>query len=249
MIDIVYVVGLGSLHNNIELRMSLRSICRFGKNIGKVVIVGKPPAWISDEAVKVFVEDKYGYKHSNILRCIEKVVDDGIVHGDFLYSSDDHFYVKETDFGNYPYYIKSDHLRHNVLRTDNFYKYHKSLVDTRVFLENHGYPARDYSQHCNTHMNAEVVRDHKDLLHETYKLQYGVEPTSFIMNIWSTLPDAPKTTPRKDVKICGVSTVRELKLQMGDRECFSIGDAIFRTPAIRDFFAQTYPTKCIFEAD
>ena len=247
--DIVYVVGKGSRVNNLELRMSLRSICRFGRNVGKVIVVGAPPKWVSDAAIKVDVEDKYPYKHSNIMICLERLVDMGIVKGEFLYSSDDHFYVKVSDFANYPYYIKSERLRESVRRNDDFYKYHKSLVDTRLFLERHGFPAKNYSQHCNTHMVSTVFSDYKTLLHETYKLTYGVEPTSFVMNIWSTLPNAPTAVPRNDVKICRAQTVEDIKEQIGSRECFSIGDAVFKSRAIREFFSSTYPRKCVFEAD
>ena len=247
--DIVYVIGKGSPLNNLELRMSLRSICRFGLNVGKVIVVGKPPDWVSNFAIKVEVKDKYPYKHSNILMCIERLVDMEIVKGDFLYSSDDHFYVKETDFNSYPYYIKSDHLRSIVQKTDDYYKYHKSLVDTRMLLVRHGYPAKDYSQHCNTHMNASVLKDSRDILHESYSLTYGVEPTSFLMNIWATRPDAPKFTLRKDVKISHALTIEDIETQIGDHECFSIGDSVFQGNAMQDFFTKMYPEPCIFEAD
>ena len=74
--DILYVIGRGSQKNNLELRMSLRSICKYGKNIGKVIVAGTPPKWLSDEAEKLVVQDRYSYKHQNILLCIEKAVDD-----------------------------------------------------------------------------------------------------------------------------------------------------------------------------
>ena len=135
--DIVYVIGTESKHGNLELRMSLRSIAMYGMNKGKVIVVGAPPKWLSDEVIKVNVEDKYVYKHSNILMCIEKVVDLGLVDGDFLYSSDDHFYCREVDFDNYPYYIKGP-LRKRVDELDPFYNYHKSLCDTRMLCEKHG---------------------------------------------------------------------------------------------------------------
>lgn len=245
--DILYIVGKGSKHDNMELRYSLRSICKYGYGIGKIVIAGTPPDWLSSEAVQVCCSDPFQYKHSNILRCIENVVDKGLVDGDFLYSSDDHFYVRPTDFANYPYYYKSEQLRPFVDDMDRFYKYHKSLVDTRMILIKNNLPYRNYSQHCNTHMNADVVREHREMIHATFKLHYGAEPTSIIMNAWSIRPDFPNTTLRRDSKIDHADNLKHLHEQIGSREAFSIGDAIFNGHALQDFFNEEFPNKCVFE--
>lgn len=245
--DILYIVGKGSRHDNMELRFSLRSICKYGQNVGRVIVAGTPPDWLSKEAVQVCCSDPFSYKHSNILRCIENVVDKGLVSGDFLYSSDDHFYVKDTDFDNYPYYIKSEKLRDSVTSSDKFFKYHKSLVDTRTILLKHHLPAKNYSQHCNTHMHAEIIREFRPLIHETYKLRFGAEPTSVIMNAWSTKPGFPKVTPRNDVKIDYADNIEDFYRRIGDREAFSIGDAIFNGLVLRELFMSEFPDKCVFE--
>ena len=246
--DIVYVVGTDSVHDNLEFRMSLRSIARYGYGIGKVVVVGYPPKWLSDEVEKVEVRDRYSYKHSNILMCIEHVVDLGIVKGDFLYSSDDHFYCREVDFDEYPYYIKGV-LRDSVYRNDPFYNYRKSLCDTRSLCLKHGMQAKDYSQHCNTHMHSEVIKSIREIIHESYGLPFGVEPTSLIMNAWQMREDAPKVTKRDDIKILRAKSLGDIWQQIGNRDCFSIGDSAFNGKAVREFFAEEYGIKSAFEAD
>lgn len=244
--DIVYVIGGDSQNNNLELRMSLRSIARFCSNIGKVVVVGNPPMWLSDEVEKIKVRDRYVYKHSNILMCIENVVDRGVVSGDFLYSSDDHFYCKDTDFNKYPYYIKGV-LRENVSQSDPFYQYRKSLCDTRALCIKHGLTFNDYSQHCNTHMHSEVIKEIKGMLHESYRLPFGVEPTSIVMNAWQQRSNAPETTKRKDVKILSAKSLADIWTQIGERECFSIGDSLFAGGVIERFFKEEYGIKSVFE--
>lgn len=246
--DILYVIGKGSQKNNLELRMSLRSLIKYGKNIGKVIVVGKPPKWLSDEALKLDVTDLYSYKHQNILYCIEKAIEANLVKGDFLYSSDDHFYVKPVDFGDYPYYVKGA-LRYSVDRVDPHYEYHRSLYDTRLFCVKHGFPTMNYSQHCNTHMHTEVFRRILSLIHESYKLPYGVEPTSFIMNAWQTMPSPPTVIKREDLKIQNAKNVADIYSQIGERDCFSISDRLFRSQAIFDFFDQEYPYSSPFEND
>lgn len=246
--DILYVIGHGSQKNNLELRMSLRSICKYGKNIGKVIVAGLPPKWLSDEAVKLPVDDRYSYKHQNILLCIEKAIEMRLVEGDFLYSSDDHFYVKPVDFEDYPFFSKGE-LRKSVQRTDPYFQYHKSLYDTRCICLKYGLPTMNYSQHCNTHMHTDVFRQILPIIHETYKLPYGVEPTSIIMNAWQTTDNPPKTVQRNDVKVLKAKTIADIYSQIGERDCFSIGDSLFSSQAIFDFFDAEYPTSSPFEKD
>lgn len=245
--DVLYVVGNGSKQNNLELRISLRSICKYADNLGRVIVVGKPPSWLSDEVVRLEVADKYSYKHSNILNCIEEAINRGLVRGEFLYSSDDHFYIRKVNFDAYPYYQKVRELCRAVSKSDSYYQYHSSLYDTRRMLEKYGLPADNYAQHCNTHMHTEVFKSIIDLIHESYKLPFGVEPTTVIMNAWMTRPDAPKPVIRHDVKISRAITMQDLWKQIGDRECFSVGDSVFNGAPIRNLFSTEFPNKCRFE--
>lgn len=245
--DIVYVLGDGSKQNNLELRISLRSICKYANGIGKVVVLGNPPVWLSDEVATLAVKDKYPYKHSNILLCIEKAIEAGLIKGEFLYSSDDHFYIRKVDFNSYPYFFKKTELCKTANKTDPYYQYHKSLYDTRCVLRKYGMPTINYSQHCNTHMHTGIFTDIIDIIHETYKLPYGVEPTTLIMNAWAMRSNAPHTVPREDVKITRADDLQSLWRQIGNRDCFSVGDSIFNGKAIRQLFAVEFPDKCLFE--
>lgn len=245
--DVLYVIGNGSKHGNLELRMSLRSISKYADNLRNVVVVGSPPDWLSPEVKTLAIRDKYGCKHSNILACIEAAIDAGLVHGDFLYSSDDHFYIRKCDFDNYPYYHKADALRDRVLPGDKFYAYHTSIVETRKLLEKHHLPIKNYSQHCNTHMHTEVFKDIRDIVHESYKLSHGAEPTCLIMNAWMARPNHPTAVHRNDLKIRVAASMKELWRQIGNSECFSIGDSLFRNGSLRQLFATEYGVKCRFE--
>lgn len=247
--DIVYVIGGGkSSHHDIEMRMSLRSICKYGDGIGKVIVAGSPPDWLSKEAVQVCVSDKFSYKHNNIIRCLQNVVLKGLVDGDFLYSSDDHFYLKPVDFETYPVFLKERQLPATVIKNDPHFKYHTSLSDTRRLLKRNGLPYANYSQHCNTHFHTELFYRFSSLIEASYGLPFGTEPTSLLMNGWQSLADAPKVIERTDAKMCRpYATSDELRKRLGDRHCFSIGDGIFQGRGIIEFFKEEYPDKCVFE--
>ena len=247
--DILYILGRGSKHDNIELRMSLRSISRYGSGIGRVIVAGYPCDWLSDSVLKVPIEDKYGRKHLNLMNCLLKVVDLGLVDGEFLYSSDDHFYIKPTAFDSYPYYTKGVSLRNKAIKGTRHYGYHLSLVQTRLLLEKYGLPVTNYEQHCNTHMHAKVFNNFRTLVEESLTLERGAAPTSLIMNAWSATEYSPKEImKRKDIKINVATSVEDIKTQIGDSECFSIGDSVFMSGgALKDFFSKEFPKKCRYE--
>ena len=62
--DVCYVLGKGSLYDNLEIRLSLRSIEQNGSNIGRVFVVGEKPDWIQS-VVHIPFEEKYT-KENNI---------------------------------------------------------------------------------------------------------------------------------------------------------------------------------------
>ena len=246
--DILYILGTGSKHDNIEIRMSLRSLCKYGKNIGRIIVAGDPVDWMSDEVIKVPVPVKYKRKHHEMMNRVQYCVENGIVDGEFLVSSDDHFYVKPTDFDHYPYYVKSLQLRNVAKKGERCYSYHLSLVQTRMLLERYGFPTFNFEQHCNTHLHAQVFRDFKWLVDASYQVDRGCPPTTLIMNAWLTTPYAPHDClKRADVKIRIANTSDDIRNLIGKRECFSIGDSAFRTPGLMDFFRQEFPEKCKYE--
>jgi len=111
--DILYLVGEGySKCNYNELRYSLRSIEKYGKNVDRVYVVGYCPEWLSDEIIKIPLDSQslkhsgITEKHINFITSILYVVDNTDIGNEFLISMDDHFYIRETDFNNYPIYAK-----------------------------------------------------------------------------------------------------------------------------------------------
>ena len=69
------------------------------------------------------------------------------------------------------------------------------------------------------------------------------------MNAWQTTENPPETVHRNDVKIQKAKDIADLYSQIGDRDCFSIGDSVFGTQAIFDFFDAEFPTSSPFEKD
>lgn len=220
MMDILYILGPGSQHDNIELRYSLRSIDHFGKNVGRVFICGPElPSFINQEEV-IFIQhdDEKSAKHHNILAAIEYAVLNNSIGDEFLLSSDDHFYVKETDFSNYPNYVKGA-----LPKEDSKDKYFRSLYQTRILLTALGCPCLQFNWHGNTHFFKKDFMEMKNLIQASYLMSEGCEPTCLMLN-YKMWKDGINYVRREDIKIGKFASVEDLLKRIGDHECFSISD-------------------------
>ena len=167
--DILYFLKKGgSKCDDFELRCSLRSIEKFGKNVGRIFIVGHCPDWLSDEVIKIPYEvDSNGKKHKNLHSQLLYAIrnsDIGINdNGEFLISMDDHFYIKPTDFHNYPFYVKNKDFP-EIVEEDSKYKYYDNLlINTKHFCERYNIPPIYSVPHRNMHMNRYVIEEMGEL--------------------------------------------------------------------------------------
>ena len=109
MINLVYLLGRGSKWENNELRYSLRSVERYGKNVGDIIIVGEElPDWVSkdNERIKLlYSKDPYEKKWDNAWYKINQVCKK---YDRFILMNDDFFLVKEVDFDTLPVYYNGE---------------------------------------------------------------------------------------------------------------------------------------------
>lgn len=105
MIDVLYLVGNSSRCNNNELRLSLRSLDNFGRNIGKIYVLGlvNEIDWLTDDVTKIQVDNISDDKIQNINNCILEFMK--ITDRDFVLMYDDFILVKELDFEKIGYNI------------------------------------------------------------------------------------------------------------------------------------------------
>lgn len=143
--DVLYYIGGGSMRHNIELRLSLRSLEKYGKNIDRVFIVGNKPEFIKNVEY-IWVEDKYQWWR-NAFEKTKAAIKAGI-SDDFLLMNDDFFMLEEFDALNYPFYHRGE------LPKEADREYTKILVSTRKILEKEGYKTKHFGVHCPMRINA-----------------------------------------------------------------------------------------------
>ena len=180
--DILYIVGKDSQTDDLELRCSLRSIEKYGKNVGKVYVVGNCPEWLSDNVIKLPCEDfnkdtsTPTPKAQNIAKKLLYAVDNSDIGEEFLVSMDDHFYTKEVDFDEYPYYVKfcnTPVLPTSKNKTQN--EYTRWIVDCGKRMEELGLPTFYFTLHRNMRVSRKAIEGCRDIMEENFKNNYPFE--------------------------------------------------------------------------
>ena len=113
LIDVVYVLGRGSQTGDQELRYSLRSLERYCSGYRHVYIVGECPSWL---------RNVYHIRHAdgplkaiNIMEKIRAACELSNLSDHFLFINDDHFFNKQVDIPDYPYYYSNSEYKKIML--------------------------------------------------------------------------------------------------------------------------------------
>ena len=247
--DILYIKGRPSKADDLELRCSLRSIARYGRNVGRVFVCGTCPGWLSDDVVKIHCKDVYrggkltqAQKNCNILAKILYTVDNSDIGEEFLVSMDDHFYCRETDFNAYPVYARNRRRWGTQLpENDRRSEYLSFLSDVRKTLESRGLPTLNFTLHRSKHIFRSDINACRKFLDRAVKKALPVECFVYLLNYRYSVAPFPYTTVL-DVKITSSS-----QWQMTtDTDIFSTGDFSKRSKLAKLLSAK-YNEKCKYE--
>lgn len=248
-VDILYVVGKGfSEWNDNELRYSLRCIAKNGINVGRVFVVGHCPYWLNtDEVTCLPLRDPInGNKHYNILTAIEYAIEHSDISENFLYSSDDHFYVQPTDFAQYPVKCRAYDLPNDMPAKPRWYDI--TMKSTHDVCEAFALPICFYAWHGNTWFNTRLWNQQRMvLLRRLAKtMRECCDPTCLMLNYWEAVE--PQTMPRMEVvhdaKI-SAHTIAEIKQMAKEKEVLSTTDAV--AADMREWLMRNFPKRCKYE--
>lgn len=238
--DILYIVSEHTDNNHFDLRCSLRSIST-SKGIDKIYIAGYCPDWISDEIIKVPIDDTIKNptsiydKHINILNVLIYVIDNTDINDHFLFSSDDHFTNTPCDFNNYPYYAKNKPIGS---KSEN---YNIFLKKTESFLIENGLSTIFCTIHRNMHVKKHIV---KEFLKKYPNFIYsGLEPWLCFIN-YEYSKYGIDFEFCNDIKIISASQWYQTSNEYCD--CFSTTDFEYKTP-LYVLLGNKFKNKCKYE--
>jgi len=150
--DLLYILGKGSIFHDDELRYSLRSVERYVTDVDRVFVVGDDPGFLSNKVNYHYVEEATGNKEYCIAKKIEWACAN-VLEGDFLFMNDDFFFTQTVTAAGFPYYCKGSllervpdprygeslrntyhYLKEKRLQTDHYDVHTPIIYNTKKFL-------------------------------------------------------------------------------------------------------------------
>jgi hypothetical protein len=146
-LDIVYILGTGSIWNDNEIRYSLRSVQKFFPNHGHVYVVGENLDWFNTQHIThIPAIDPYINKSANGIHKIQVACQTEEISDPFILMNDDFIFAEPTE--EIEVFHKGT-LDYNLQKhpSKNGY-YFENMVNTKVILYEQGIENPiDYSIH------------------------------------------------------------------------------------------------------
>jgi len=237
---LLYILGTGTKHDNIELRWSLRSVAQFALGIDRIVVAGNPPEWLSGDVERCHYQQHLNRTNRNIPDTAFAAVKSLGLTGDVVLGYDDCILTAKTDFRFLPLMCRAWSLPSVPANPNN--GYFRALVETRKFLIDNDMPSIDFEQHAFKVFSADSLMRHADLVRRSIDdSMFGVTADCLFSNL--TLKDGPNRPVvfRKDMKLRKV-TEAELTVPW----CTSFSDAAFDDPAFVPLMNRHY-SPCRYE--
>ena len=228
--DIIFPLGLGSLHNDIELRFSLRSIQKHLTGYSKIYIIGHCPSWIQNiihlpAADKSYTENK----ESNIFNKILIACNHPSISNNFLFFNDDHFILKNMDASQFPYFHKGLMTTSGRQPHEPYYK----TLDNTIRL----FPAtNNFDVHCPIIYNKQAFAS----------MQLPFPPYGYCIKTLYCNHQKIKGELCEDLKITKTLNQQQIAEVIQNRIFFSIGNSAFAGEILKTLHT-LYPQKSIYE--
>jgi hypothetical protein len=237
MTDIVYILGRGSIFDNLELRYSLRSVQKFINGFSTVYVVGECPDWLTG-AVHLPYPDRWKCKERNIKEKIELACHIPQVSEKFLHIHDDHFCLQPFHAEQVPYYAGStlDEIARLIKPANN---YRLSVINTFSELHKRGLKAYNFDVHT------PIVYD-KRLFLEAMSAYNWARPGGYVVKSLYANHARLEPVALSDVKIRHSQPLAAVVAQLSGRTWWSVGNSGL-TDKVRGLLQELYPEKSRFE--
>lgn len=234
LIDVVYVLGKESKHNNNELKFSLRSLEKHCTGWNNVYVIGETAWWLT--GVKHYPHKDIQPKALSILKKIEYACKIPELSERFLFTNDDHFFVKDMDITEMDYQYNN--------------KERENILETRK--ENDGY--RQLIEATNrVTKSANYFDIHKPIIYEKTKFLDMCKKYNFSRYTHGLLIKTMYCYFNKIKGVEGIDYILrdklgedEIREKLKDADIFSIHDPAVNKDLI-NFFESNYPFESKFE--
>jgi hypothetical protein len=234
VMDIVYILGSGSVWQNNEIRYSLRSVEKNISDLGNVFIVGEKPDWIQN-VFHIPYPDSFREKWKNGFYKIRRACLEEKISDTFLLMNDDFFIREKIEAENYPYYYNgllsySERFHSKRVKTT------RAITAERLKYNNRG--LLNFSIHRPFRYNKEMFYFLPDI---PLSLK-GFSVRSFYANYYN-IP----AVPSKDPLISPLSSGKDFEKIVSGSTDFSIFSSTARSPVFHNWIQSLFPDPSSFE--
>lgn len=179
-IDLVYILGKGSLWDNNEIRISLRSVEKNLKGVRNIYVIGENPGFFSDRIIHIYHPDPLSGQNAdgNMTLKILRACQIAELSDDFLFMNDDFIIHKPMVACEIPWFFKQD-MKYRPGTFWNNHLYRSRLRRTFDILVEREKPTLQYDYHAPMLMNKnEFPRvmeqfDYQNDIGYTFRSLYG----------------------------------------------------------------------------
>lgn len=238
MVDIVFVLGTGSIWDNNEIRYSLRSIQKHLSNYRDIYIVGEKPTFLKD-IIHIPHPDETQFKETNIFKKVVRASIEPTVSQDFLFFNDDHFLLSDFDATQFPFYHKNELDVMISRRPHARGGYTRVLRNCRNVLSYRKLPTLNFDHHSPILYNKSKIL--QLLTSYDWNVQGGYAFKSLYCNTFRI-----EGIHEPDRKINNTVDRESLLSAIQDRKVFSIGNKGLND-ALKSLMDELYPTPSKWE--
>ena len=232
--DLLYILGSGTVWDNNEIRFSLRSAEKNIKDLEKVFIVGEKPDWLQN-IEHLPLADLYKIKWRNAYAKVSRACMSPFLSADFLLMNDDFFILKPITGADYPFYFSS------ILTKNASYYKTKFLTtpqQTATLLPLHVKDVRNFAVHRPVRFNKQKYLD----MPRFDLAMTGFSPRSFYCNFYGVpgVQCADKT-------LSPLMTEKDFDRACADRTDISVFSATARSPIFQNWIQKMFPEPSKYE--
>lgn len=220
-----------------EIIYSLRSLEQYGKNFGKVIIVGDKPSTLNENVIHIPKQDEAGNKERRIYEKLLTACNSELVSDPFVMFNDDYFLSKDINFPELEYFY-ADTLEIKILNKKDENTYKRALINTREALLKKGYGEKHYDIHYPMLIHKKkFIESMKDY---DWEIRGGYVVKSLYVN-------SAEITPGKYKHDCKIRVMYDKNVMRGlieNTEVFSTGTI---TRPLGELLKEFYQLKSIYE--
>lgn len=244
---IVYLLGRGSSWEDNEIRYSLRSLAKYGKNVKNVVIVGYCPDFLNREWLHLINHDDPGIKTENMKdKLIAASLSDHVTD-DFVFMCDDYILFEDVDFATFTGFQNHSSIFQTITfmreKKRTHWWWYKVMCNTYRQLRDLGLTYGNYGLHVPFPLNGNKLLQMESWFTWKDPIDHaGIEVFSCYANYHGL--DLPKTQDNKFTNPVEVENYMQLNpvLRVSN---FSLKPDV--NEEMRQFLKEMFPKKCFFE--